>query len=436
MTIKVGYLLMNEALWKPLIRRQVIDLVVHIQSLESPVRVRIISVFPWHWYLKHGKQIKECKKEYARQDIDISFCPIPVPFPVPQLFPQYINNVGIRPRGGSGSYIQQFLRLVAFPVLWMCYGFYGIKIFHARGYPATDALLYFKRKCPVVKIIFDPRSAFPEENLYNYNNRHPVKEFTYWKKKEFYMLNECDNTVCISEVYKSHFQQYSRKLQAVIIPNNVDTDLFYYNSSERESIRKAEGLEGRIVFGYLGTMYPHTWHQPHVYAEFIFNLRASNINFKVLFLVPETNGKFVSTELERLGVKSDEFLIIHPQYHEVPSYLSACDFGLFYLSQKKIALSIKVVEYLAVGLPVLVNKNCDGAIGMLLSEGLGGEVQLGVGGADKEFGQISEAHLAAINNIHTRDERADIARKKYSNTVIASKYVSLYKLLNSGGRSF
>ncbi len=435
MTIKVGYLLMNEALWKPLIRRQVIDLLTQICKTDSRIQVRIIALYPWYWHFKYGKNLRACKKRYALSGIKISLCPIPVPFPFPYFFPRYINNIGIRAKGGRSSYIQRFLRLAAFPILRLCFSLYGIRIFHGRGYPATDALRFFKRRYKEVKIIFDPRSAFPEENLYNYDNRHPVKEFSYWKEKEFYMLNECDNTVCISEVYKSHFQQYSRNLQSVIIPNNVDTDLFYYNSSERESIRKGEGLEGKTVFGYLGTMYPYTWHQPHVYAEFIFNLRASDINYKVLFLVPETNGEFVSTELERLGVKSDEFLIIHPQYHEVPSYLSACDFGLFYLSQKKIALSIKVVEYLAVGLPVLVNKNCDGAIGMLLSEGLGGEVQLGVGGADKEFGQISEAHLAAINNIHTRDERADIAREEFSNTVIASKYISLYKSLNSGGRS-
>jgi glycosyltransferase involved in cell wall biosynthesis len=424
---------MNEALWKPLIRRQVIDLIALIQKLESPVRVRIISVFPWHWYLKHRKQLKECKKEYALKSIDITYCAIPVPFPIPYLFPRYVTNVGIRPREGSSSFVQRFNRIFTFPVLWVCHRLYGISIFHGRGYPATDSLLYFKKKFSCVKIVFDPRSAFPEENIYNYNNRFPQAEFAYWKRREELLLKGCDSTICITDLYTQHFQKSTAYLKHAVIPNNVDMKLFGYKQSARERIRKKEDLDGKMVFGYLGTMYPHTWHKPGVYARFIKMLRSTGIEYIIVFMVPETNGDFVRYEMECNGILAHEYRLIHPEYDEVPAYLAACDFGLFFLSERKIALSIKVVEYLAAGLPVLVNSNCAGACSMLIDEGLGAEVMLGTGDLDSEQVAINVEKFEVLAERQSRQSISKVAREKYANEVVAESYVRVYNELHLSG---
>lgn len=433
--MKVGYLLVNESLWKPLIRRQVLDLVKDIQEVDQRILMRVFVIFPWYWYFSHGRPLRLAVKKYRKEGVKISLFPMPLPFPIPYLWPKYLPEIGIRARTDNSSYIQRFLLPLMFPVIWIAHKIYGVEVFHGRGYQASDALRFFKKVYPRSKVIFDPRSAFPEENLFSYSNSNPEKEFRYWKDKELLMLKQSDCTVCISEVYRNHFCKQWPDMSLAIIPNNVDTQLFAFNENDRKSIRKAESFEGKSVFGYLGTMYQKTWHQPSVYAKYIYQLRSTGLDYLVLFIVPDANADFIRGELSRLGVKPREYKIVHPAFELVPAYLSACDFGLFFLSYKKIALSIKVVEYLAVGLPVLVNKNCESAVHLISKERIGAVVDLGLGGIDLETEDFPVEQLKALGSRFSRSEISKIAEQNYSNGVVSQKYAKLYnELYNDSSR--
>lgn len=116
-------------------------------------------------------------------------------------------------------------------------------------------------------------------------------------------------------------------------------------------------MDDKIIFCYLGTLGAGTWHDPQLYAQLMLRFRTIANKHLFLFLIPQGSQPYTQKLFRESGIKESEFLLLSPTYDEVPKLLSAADYGLLYLGKEKIALGTKVVEYNAVGLPVLVNSN-------------------------------------------------------------------------------
>ncbi len=429
--MKVAYLMFNDEPWKPLIRRQVLELLSQIQQEGRDMSIILLVAYPWYWHLTHRLSLRRKVREFVPKTVKLRLLPLPFPAPVPHWRPVFHNDRGWRPNKTLNASSLPYLGYLLLPYLAKLHLLDGVRIFHGRSYPATAALQYFKDYFPKVRIVFDPRSDFPEENKSLNGIFDKSTDFNFWKLKERQLLQQSDATICISDYYQKHYKENGLS-GGEIIGNNVDTSLFKFSEDRRKSLRRDLQLEDHLIFCYLGTMYPGTWHEPHFYAEFLKQLLKYEANYCLLFLVPVENSEFISERMTAEGIDPSCYRIIHPHYEEVPHYLSASDYGLFFLRHKKIALSVKLVEYNAVGLPVLVNENAISAAQFVRRYHTGKVLNLGLGDWDTRVSEWREGDLSALLKVFCRQDIAAIARAKFSNERVASHYLKLYRKLVAG----
>ena len=430
MAIKVCYIFIGEEIWAPLIRRQVLELLDHAANNEQRLKIRVVSVYPWYWQLTKRKQFKNFQSS-NRYPFEIKFLPIWFPVSILHIVLRLQKKLSFNPHDVI-SKISLFLISLQLSLVLLKYHLLdGYSIFHCRSYPASSVILKFKKLCPKIKLIFDPRSDYPEENVTRNLWKKDSPLFRFWKEQERKLLKYADMTICITRNYLYHYQNTFRAFNYAIIPNNVDSFNFKYSQQERIRLRKKHDFDGKVVFCYLGTIGINSWHCPGVYAEVIRYYSKANFNSMFLFLVPPGSKSIIDRVFYERGINTDQYAVISPEYFEVPEYLSAADFGLFYLKNKKIALGTKVVEYNSVGLPVLVNSNAISAASYVSEAGTGKVIDINLGDRDVYQTFLKDMDLENICSESSRKFIAKTAQEHFDNAKVSAEYIKIYHSLNA-----
>lgn len=173
------------------------------------------------------------------------------------------------------------------------------------------------------------------------------------------------------------------------------------------------------------------WHTPGNYIKFLETLRQLDHEWQCWFLVPQSAASELSNALEAGEVAPERYRILHPTFAELPRYLCAADFGILFLEHEKKVVATKVVEYLACGLPTLLNANVRGAADLLkLCDG-GLVIHIGLGDRDNFTESICYKDLMPFLSLEKRKEIADFAKRNLSNRVVASKYIEVYRSITN-----
>ncbi len=423
--MKIMYLIYAEELWQPLIRRQVIEVLESI-SLKSPsIQIRLVCFYPWYWLLKKKQKIDKFEKEAMSLHYKVSFIPIPFPFPFPAPFFTSIKGVGWRPFGKMNPLMAVFLSFIILPYLFVFY-LKGYRVFHCRSYPVSLPTAILSKILSHCKLIFDPRSDYPEENITAGIWKRKSLSFSFWKKIEKFLLKSSASTVCITEGYTKHFSDGGTVFNYEIIPNNVDIDKFIFDVYFRENYRKDKLLGEKLIFGYLGSMSAVGWHRPDIYAEVILKYRDLKIPHTFLFIVPKSSNKIIENIFTEHDILSSEYYIENPKFNDIAKYLSVIDYGLLYLDKKKIALGTKIVEYIAIGIPIIINSNIQGATDLIKQYYCGKIINIGLGDSDSSFDSLP---ISYFNEPIDRNSIRELAIKLFSLDVVADKYLKLYESL-------
>lgn len=416
--IKVCYVFFGEEIWMPLIRRQALELLQHAASKDHHLSIRVLMLFPIYWCFTKRSQFRSFSaREYDK--LEFKFVPLPFPPSLTYILLRLRKKMTFLPGIPTSTASLFFMWLAAFPVLFKYHISEGFSIFHCRSYPASSILLKFKKVFSKVKLIFDPRSDFPEENVTRYLWRNASAPFRFWKAQERMLLKHADITICITSHHQTHYERSYSTFNCGIVPNNVDCSKFKFDLSKRNIIRNKFQLHHKTVFCYLGTMETGSWHSPEMYAEVIRYYRAYRQPHVFMFLVPPDAAPTIDRVFDEYNIRDTEYIVIHPNYHEVSAYLSAADFGLFYLKTAKVALSTKIVEYNSVGLPALVNSNAVSAALYVSKFKTGKVIDLHSDGAESD-----------LNENFSRERIAEIARCHFDNENIAAKYIRIYHWLS------
>lgn len=142
-----------------------------------------------------------------------------------------------------------------------------------------------------------------------------------------------------------------------VMPCAVDLTAFSYSEERRKHIRSTLQVTEDTVLGiyvgkFDGLYYDRESFELFKQAKSTFN------NFKLIILTPQS-GSDIKTKLEKIGFSPSEFRVLKAAHNEVPAYLSAADFA--FAPYKKSPFSkflspVKVGEYWAIGLPVLLTE--------------------------------------------------------------------------------
>ena len=404
MNRKVVYAIWLEDLFSPILKTQVFDVLGKI-SRTGKYKIFVIAFQSIYTiYLKHRK-LRKLRKELKKNEIRLVVIPCLTTLNVSWFFARW--------------WIVPIIFLQTFPFLFLLTFISGETLLHCRSYQTTLSAIAVK-KLRNLKVIFDPRSPFPEE--VKAVNRLAPAAFTYrlWKKLErLYLLNS-DVTVGVSDAFIKYFKQFGSNSNFAVIPNNVDATKFVRDDDFRMKFREEMGIsDDEIVFVYCGSL-SSRWNNPLVYANFIVALRSFDMKHRFLFVSP--NIRKLEIAFNKKGIKRSEYFAIAAAMDDVPKYLSAADFGLNLMGEKDIRMSVKTAEYLSASLPVIVNSNVLGAREIIKRYGVG--LVLAPGSVNNEalrtFIQQSSQLSPKCRNL---------ALKMFSTEKVAEQYLEVYSRL-------
>jgi glycosyltransferase involved in cell wall biosynthesis len=286
-------------------------------------------------------------------------------------------------------------------------------IIHARQIvPATICMAL--RKFIRFKWVFDMRGLFAEESV-AHNWKEGGLKFILVKLMEKESLLSADFIMVLTRRQKEfmsglHFLRHKHKALE-IIPACVDLEKFCI-SGENRDIANRLGLEERFVLVYLGSL--GTCYLLPEMIDFFLLLRTRIKNAFFLFVTHSDKGLIIRTA-EKKGLREDDYKVIASPFDDVPSILSICDTGIYFINPYKKfgSFPIKFGEYLACGLPVVINSGIGDTGDMVREYKIGAVVD----------GFSIDAYGHALNQLLELLRRKDILKNRCKE--VASKRLSL-----------
>ncbi len=251
-------------------------------------------------------------------------------------------------------------------------------IIHCRSYPATILALFMKALFRNLKVVFDPRGFWPEEGVVTRRWKQDSLMFRFWKRVEQWMFRGSDRVVALSEAFAEHVREVAKEAECAVIYASADFEKLQQAVECREQKRLELGLNGKQVLVYNGSL--HAWHDPVLLARLYDAIRCVLGNTKLLVLTAHSKEK-LEEAFRGAGLSSADFAIVAARADEVPGYLAAADFGLVPLKEldqagamglvARTMIGTKVAEYLACGLPIIVNQNVGGLKSLMARHKIG-----------------------------------------------------------------
>lgn len=303
---------------------------------------------------------------------------------------------------------------------------------HCRSYVASLIAVVLKPLLPGLKVIFDPRGFWPEEGVVMQRWKEGSSRFRFWKLVEKFLLHKSDKVIALSDSFAKRIVCLDPQADCSIIYAGAKLEEFGAARSLRARTREALGLKEERVLVYNGSL--HAWHDPIMLARLFVAMRSSFVKPKLLVISGYSQATLIEA-FRSCGIDHSEFIVISAKAAEVPAYLAAADYGLVPLKEMPVrgAMSVvaatmigtKVAEYLASGLPLIVNKQVGGL------ESLMANYKLGTFFDQENFSGLP----AAIHRIekHYSEYLTDcqcVARELFSVAVVARSYRSVYITLH------
>jgi glycosyltransferase involved in cell wall biosynthesis len=304
----------------------------------------------------------------------------------------------------------------------------GIEMVHARStVPAVIALAL--KKLFGIKMIFDVRGLLADEYVdAGYWRKEGIK-YRLTKALELRCLAASDGVVTLTERIWPIIERWpelrTRGVAHQVIPCCVDLDRFKFDPTARNQRRAELRLEDRLVLVYSGSI--GGWYLTEEMIGFFVAMLSKRPNVHLLCLI--TNGQDkVEAILKERGVAPGSYTIKSVSSEDVSSYLSASDAGIAFIKPcfSKLASSpTKNAEYLACGLPLVINSGIGDSDSLVRTEGIGALVsdftQREYEAAETTIvGMLEDPHQARRRSRNVAERHFDVRR------IGLERYASLY----------
>ncbi|MBI4489156.1 MAG: glycosyltransferase [Deltaproteobacteria bacterium] len=286
---------------------------------------------------------------------------------------------------------------------------------HARGY-VPGAIAWGLKRWLGISYLFDIRGLQAEEYVDAGHWQSLGIRFRLTKRVEQWILHDADGLVTLTQAVRPVLRDFpgltSRPALPPweVIPSCVDLNHFRFQKDGRSRVRAELGVGNRPVLVYAGSV--GTWYLLDEMLEFYVVARRTWPELFFLFL---SNGSdtIVRAALLRHGVvEGRDAAIRWARFQEMPNYLSAADAGIAFIRpclSKRSSSPTKYAEYLACGLPLVVNSGIGDVDSLVQDEGAGVLVQ---SFDQEEYRRAAEELRRHL--MRKRDLFRDIAKKHFS----------------------
>jgi glycosyltransferase involved in cell wall biosynthesis len=229
-------------------------------------------------------------------------------------------------------------------------------VLHARSY--VPALLC--RRAGLrhgARLLFDMRGLWPDERVDGglWSRRSPL--YLLWKRIERDLLAHADGVVVLSQAVADLLRAEGLvppETPLEVIPCGADLERFkpLPPGDEPEELKP---FLGKRIYSFLGAT--GTWYLLPEMLDFAAEAVKADPETRILFLTEDPAGA-VAEGLTSRGVPLDRFLVRRVPHAEVPRWISPSTAGVFFIRScrsKRASCPTKLAEYLACGVPVVVN---------------------------------------------------------------------------------
>lgn len=401
--MNIAYIVFAESIFSPILCNQVINLLNLIAS-GSKYNIHLLWFCSIKTYVTKKHDITDLRSNLAKDKINLHAIPI---FYLERWFCAKWYHVPL-------------IYQIIIPIIKLNKK-YNFVILHVRSFPGAIPLHIMVRFYGA-KIILDTRSDFVSENMLA-AWKNDLLTIKYWKKQENKLYNISKKIVVVSDVYKDEkLSMFNDKVE--IIPNNVFIASNSTYNNFKYTYRKQKNILNKIVFCYLGS-FNYAWNKIETYIKFF----ESNLYLldNIHFYIITQNKEEVKDILKKSHVLTGKYTLESVKSEDVPKYLSVADIGLQLMTHQDSRIGIKVVEYLAAGLPVIVNQNVRGAASIIEKNKLGIVI-----GNDYVLPKYKIDELIKSKDIISKRCRK-FAIDNFSNEAIAQRYIRLYDAIIHNG---
>ncbi len=233
----------------------------------------------------------------------------------------------------------------------------GVQIVHARGYvPSLIAVL--ARRISRARFLFDMRGFWVDEKVEagHWASGGVLYRVGKWCEQLFF--GSADAIVSLTEAGVRSFSvlgcEVRKGVPVVVIPTCVDLERFARRP--RDSVLAQElGLTDALVIGCVGTM--SGWYMRSEMLRFLAHLSRSLERVQILIVTREDHDG-LRRDCEAAGIPRGQLVLSRARFADMPRMTSLFDAGVFFIRpsmSKRGSAATKLAEFLACGVPVIIN---------------------------------------------------------------------------------
>ena len=270
-------------------------------------------------------------------------------------------------------------------------------VFHCRGESAVAWASAIRESMPRAAIVADFRGIWPDEQLHarGYGSPADADEESLGAYRAGmanirHALAVADESLAVSEPLREWLVQHGGDADRLsVVPCSVR--VLAADPARRTAARARLGLEDKLVLAYLGTVVRYQ-HIADGFAAFCREaMRARRgADIHVLCITPHLDP--MRRQLVEAGIPDRAVTIVSVPQRAVPDILCAADAGFLIREGSvvnRVAMPVKLGEYLACGVPVIVSR-VDGWVGELVE-------RAGAGVAVDWFGASASSRAAEVS---------------------------------------
>lgn len=313
--------------------------------------------------------------------------------------------------------------------LWLALR-YRICIAHARGYVASMIALTLKRLLGV-KFLFDMRGFWPDEKVDAGHWASDSALFRITKRLERRFFESADAIVSLTAAGVEAAQGLGYAIRPTcpveVIP--TCTDLSRFRPGAKDS-----GLAGRlgvndgVVVGCVGTM--SNWYLRQRMLDYLGYLMG-HLEKLIALIVTHEDHDLLRRDALAAGVPPDRLRLAQASFSEMPEHVRLMDLGLFFIKpvfSKKGSAATKLGEFLATGVPVIINDGV-GDSGSIVRESRVGVV---LAHTERTCFETSLGSVRALLDDPTVSQRCrQTAERWFDLREGVAKYAALYERLGA-----
>lgn len=232
-----------------------------------------------------------------------------------------------------------------------------IRIAHARGYvPALIALA--ARRANGAAFLFDMRGFWVDEKVEagHWSRDGLLRRVGKWWERRFF--HAADAIVSLTAEGVRTLPQLGYHVPSdvpvEVIPTCVDLQRFAPAPKDPDLVATL-GLAGSCVIGCVGTM--SNWYMRREMLQFLAYVTQSLAHARILMVTREDHDA-LRRDAEAAGVPGQRLVLTRARFVEMPRFTRLFDAGVFFIQpllSKRGSAATKLAEFLACGVPVIIN---------------------------------------------------------------------------------